>query len=184
MSKKRLQEDIILETLNQKPDIYGLLSSAIGIISKSINNLMMKAFCKEKHAIKFVIPSLVGHKGPLNELSVRLKLLYALGVISREDYEDVELLIAILDELNMDKETTYTFIDDEILGPISLLQDMIIPPNLPIKQKGTHEIGIVDSMKSSMYHQRYQQMIRASLIIAITNLATRLNQQQHVRLFS
>lgn len=180
----RQQEDEILERLNQQADIHELLITAIEIISKSIDKLMMKVFRKERHAIKFVIPSLVGHNGPLNELSVRLKLLYALGLITREEYEDIELLMAILDELNQDKETTYTFTDDEILGPISLLHDMIIPPSLPTKRSATQEVGIVDSMKSSMYNQRYQQMIRSSLIIAITTLAIRLNQKQRAKLFS
>ncbi|WP_392558482.1 MltR family transcriptional regulator [Orbus mooreae] len=172
------QEDEILEKLNQRSDIHGLLICAIEIIDEIIDHLIMKAFRKEQHAIKFVIPSLVGNKGPLNDLSIRLKLLYVLGIISREEYEDIELLMAVLDELNNDNERVYTYIDDEILGPISLLHDMIIPPGLPTQQKKTNEVGIVDSMKSSMYHQRYQQMIRSALIIAITTLSIRLEHKK------
>ncbi|QIQ21661.1 MltR family transcriptional regulator [Zophobihabitans entericus] len=170
-------EDYILEQLNQKPDIHGLLITAIDLIGKSVNKLIMKVFRKERHAIKFVIPSLIGHKGPLNDLSVRLKLLYALGIISREEYEDIELLMAILDELEND-ETLYTYTDDEILGPISLLHDMVLPPNLPITRTATSEVGIVDSMKSSMYSHRYEQMIRSALIIAITDLTLRISEKQ------
>lgn len=172
-----LQEDEILEKLNQQLDIHGLLICAINIIDEIIDHLMMKVFRKEQHAIKFVIPSLVGNNGPLNDLSVRLKLLYALGITSREEYEDIELLMAVLDELNSDVDNEYTYTDDEILGPISLLHDMIIPPGLPTQPKKINEVGIVDSMKSSMYQQRYQQMIRSALIIAITTLAIRLEQK-------
>lgn len=170
-------EDYILEQLNQEPYIHGLLLTARTLISKSVNKLMMRVFRKEKHAIKFVIPSLVDHNGPLNDLSVRLKLLYALSIISREEYEDIELLMAVLDELNSDSKE-YTYTDDEILGPISLLHDMLLPPNLPTKRTVHMEIGIVDSMKSSLYSQRYQQVIRSSLIIAITALIDRINHKQ------
>jgi len=172
-----LQEDDILEQLSQQFDIHGLLATTMQIIAQSIDQLIMKVFRKEKHAIKFVIPSLVGNKGPLNELSVRLKLLYALGVISREEYEDIELIMAILDELELDRETVYSFVDDEILGPLSLLHDMTLPPHLVNQKMMSNETGIVDSMKSSMYKQRYQQMIRSALIIAITALVVRLSQK-------
>ncbi|MDI8746355.1 MltR family transcriptional regulator, partial [Salmonella enterica subsp. enterica serovar Montevideo] len=35
-------------------------------------------------------------------LSVRLKLIYGLGVLSRTEYEDAELLMALREELNHD----------------------------------------------------------------------------------
>ena len=165
MSEIRLQEDVILEKLSQQSTIHDLLTVAIELINRSVDELILKVFRKERHAIKFVIPSLVGKNGPLNDTSVCLKLLYALGIITREEFEDVELLMAILDELNSD-DKEYTFIDDEILGPISLLHDMILPPNLHFEHDSTKEIGIVDKLKSSMYQTRYQQMIRSSLIIA------------------
>ncbi|WP_392561334.1 MltR family transcriptional regulator [Orbus sturtevantii] len=173
-----LQEDDILERLNQQLDIHGLLVTAMDIIGQNVDQLIMKAFRKDKHAIKFVIPSLVGNRGPLNELSVRLKLLYALGVISREEYEDIELIMAIVDELELDDETVYTFVDDEILGPISLLHDMTLPPQIISQKIIPNEAGIVDSIKSSIYKQRYQQMIRSALIIAITTLVVRLSEKQ------
>lgn len=177
MSDQQLQEDDILEQLNQKPDIHGLLSCAIEIIATSIDYLMMRVFRKERHAQKFVIPSLIRHDGPLSELSVRLKLLYALSIITHQEYEDIELLLALLDELNQDPQTQYQFSDDEILGPIMLLHDMIMPPNLQFNVNQEFG-GIVDSMKSSLFKQRQQQVIRSSLIIAITNLAVRLNQRE------
>lgn len=181
MSPSILQEDAILEKLNQQADIHGLLTAAIDLIHHSVDNLILKVFRKERHAIKFVIPSLIGKNGPLNDTSVCLKLLYALGIINREEYEDVELLMAILDELDND-DKQYTFIDDEILGPISLLHDMIMPPN-HLSLQNDKEQGIVDSLKSSMYQSRYQQMIRSSLIIAITELTLRIVNKEKINYF-
>lgn len=177
-----LREDTILEKLSQQTDIHSLLTAAIDLINNSVNQLILKVFRKERHAIKFVIPSLVGKNGPLNDTSVCLKLLYALGIITREEYEDVELLVAILDELDSD-DKKYTFIDDEILGPISLLHDMVLPPNLALQSDSANETGIVDSLKSSIYQNRYQQMIRSALIIAITDLTLRIVNKQRINYF-
>ncbi|MDF7670523.1 MltR family transcriptional regulator [Orbaceae bacterium ESL0721] len=180
-----LQEEVILEKLSQQTDIYGLLTVAIDLIDHGVNNLILNVFRKERHAIKFVIPSLIGKNGPLNDTSVCLKLLYALGIITREEYEDIELLMAIMDELKSD-EKHYTFVDDEILGSITLLHDMVMPPNsfLLFNDKPQEsEFGIVDTLKSSIYQSRYQQMIRSSLIIAITNLTLRIVNKQQINYF-
>ncbi|OCG18300.1 MULTISPECIES: MltR family transcriptional regulator [unclassified Gilliamella] len=182
MSGTILQEDTILEKLNQQADIHSLLAVAINLISDSVNHLIQKAFRKEPHAIKFVIPSLMGKNGPLNDTSVCLKLLYVLGIITREEFEDIELLMAILDELDND-EKKYTYLDDEILGPISLLHDMVLPPNWDHKQEHEKAAGIVDGLKSSMYQNRYQQMIRSALIIAITDLTLRISNKQKLDYF-
>lgn len=171
MPKQTLTEDTILEKLNQQADIHGLLRVAIKLINDSVNQLILKVFRKDPHASKFVIPSLIGKNGPLNDTSVCLKLLYALGIITREDYEDIELLMAILDELEQDGKN-YTYLDDEILGPISLLHDMIVPPNWNYLHN--QDNGIVDTLKSSMYQNRHQQVIRSALIISITDLTLRI----------
>ena len=171
MPKQTLAEDTILEKLNQQADIHGLLKVAIKLINDSVNQLILKVFRKDPHASKFVIPSLIGKNGPLNDTSVCLKLLYALGIITREDYEDIELLMAILDELEQDGKN-YTYLDDEILGPISLLHNMIVPPNW--NYPPNQDNGIVDTLKSSMYQNRHQQVIRSALIISITDLTLRI----------
>jgi len=171
MPKQTLAEDTILEKLNQQADIHGLLKVAIKLINDSVNQLILKVFRKDPHASKFVIPSLIGKNGPLNDTSVCLKLLYALGIITREDYEDIELLMAILDELEQDGKN-YTYLDDEILGPISLLHDMIVPPNW--NYPPNQDNGIVDTLKSSLYQNRHQQVIRSALIISITDLTLRI----------
>ena len=182
MRESILAEDTILEKLNQQADIHSLLAEAIKMINHSVNQLIIKVFRKEPHAIKFVIPSLIGKNGPLNDTSVCLKLLYALGIITREEYEDIELLIAILDELDHD-DKKYSYLDDQILGPISLLHDMVLPPNWDSYHQKAKESGIVDTLKSSMYQNRYQQMIRSALIIAITDLTVRIINKQNINYF-
>ncbi|VTR58452.1 Mannitol repressor protein [Serratia fonticola] len=77
---------------------------------------MVQVFRKDDYAVKYAVEPLLSGAGPLGELSVRLKLMYGWGVISRHEYEDAELLMAMREELNHDG-SEYRFIDDEILGP-------------------------------------------------------------------
>lgn len=178
MLESTLAENTILEKLNQQADIHSLLAEAIKMINSIISQLLIKSFRKEPHAIKFVIPSLIDKNGPLNDTSICLKLLYVFGIITHEEYEDVELLIAILDELDHD-DKKYTYLDDEILGPISLLHDMVLPSNWDSQHQKAKDSGIVDTLKSSIYQNRYQQMIRSALIIAITDLTVRMINKKY-----
>lgn len=76
---------------------------------------MLQVFRKDDYAVKYAVEPLLDGDGPLGDLSVRLKLIYGLGVLNRQEYEDAELLMALREELNHDGNE-YTFTDDEILG--------------------------------------------------------------------
>lgn len=65
--------------------------------------------------VKYVVELLLVGDGLLGELFVWLKLVYVLGVIIWYEYEDVELLMVLCEELNYDG-IEYCFIDDEIFG--------------------------------------------------------------------
>lgn len=179
--RKEINEDTILEKLNKNKLIRDLLSTAIELIDTITYTIMLNLFTKESHAVKFVIPALVGQPGPLSKMPIRLKLLYALRIISHAEFEDIELLSVMVDELANDKNHCFQYTDDEILGPLSLLHDMIIPLNLPIEPRKSKTIGIVDSMKSTIYAQRFQQIVRSSLIIALTSLIYRLSKKMCAR---
>lgn len=53
-----------------------------------------------------------------------------MGVISRDEYEDIELLVALNNEL-LTENKIYGFTDDEILGPINMLHCMTALPPQP-----------------------------------------------------
>lgn len=87
----------------------------------------------------------------MGELSVRLKLVYALGVITRHEYEDAELLMALREELNHDG-TEYRFTDDEILGPFGELHCVAELPPVPTFLRPDE----ADASLIAMQRQRYQ----------------------------
>jgi mannitol operon repressor len=95
-----------------------------------VNILVLQVFRKDDYAVKYAVEPLLDGDGPLGDLSVRLKLIYGLGVLSRPEYEDAELLMALREELNHDGNE-YAFTDDEILGPFGELHCVTALPPPP-----------------------------------------------------
>ncbi len=107
------------------------LIAAVELLNEAINILVLQVFRKDDYAVKYAVEPLLDGDGPLGNLSVRLKLIYGLGVISRPEYEDAELLMALREELNHDG-TEYAFTDDEILGPFGELHCVAALPPTPL----------------------------------------------------
>ncbi len=99
--------------------------------------------------------------------SVRLKLIYGLGVINRQEYEDAELLMALREELNHDGNE-YAFTDDEILGPFGELHCVAALPPPP-------QFEPADSSLYAMQIQRYQQAVRSTMVLSLTELISKIS---------
>lgn len=164
-------ENSILERLNAGQTVHQIFNIIIDVMTEAVSLLITQVFRKDDYAVKYAVEPLLKGKGPLSELSIQLKLIYALGMITRAEYEDCELLLAIQAELE-DDSYQYSFIDDEILGPISLLHDMILPPSPPKLTRQSDKILL------TMQQHRYQQMIRSALVLSVTELIVRIRHKQ------
>lgn len=170
LTQNQAAENRILERLNARQTLTGFIQTAVGLLSEAVDQLILQAFRKDDYAVKYAVEPLLEGSGPLANLPVRLKLIYALGVISRDEYEDVELLLALNNELAHENKI-YSFTDDEILGPINMLHCMTTlppPPTLHLPE------DVVDDALRTMQEQRYQQMVRSTLVLSITDLVTSL----------
>lgn len=170
VTQNQAAENRILERLNARQTLTGFIQTAVGLLSEAVDQLILQAFRKDDYAVKYAVEPLLEGSGPLANLPVRLKLIYALGVISRDEYEDVELLLALNNELAHENKI-YSFTDDEILGPINMLHCMTTlppPPTLHLPE------DVVDDALRTMQEQRYQQMVRSTLVLSITDLVTSL----------
>ena len=105
--------------------------------------------------------------GPLGDLSVRLKLIYGLGVLNRQEYEDAELLMALREELNHDGNE-YTFTDDEILGPFGELHCVSALPPAPQFDDSDPELYMMQKL-------RYQQVVRSTMVLSLTELISKIS---------
>lgn len=170
MEETQAFENRVLERLNAGHTARSFLIAAVELLSEAVNSLVIQVFRKDDYAVKYAVEPLLLGNGPLGELPVRLKLIYGLGVISRNEYEDAELLIALREALNEDG-SEYRFTDDEMLGPFSELHCVAALPSPPDL---THsDIGL-----RVMLQQRYQQVVHSTLVLSLTELISRIHLRQ------
>jgi len=177
MEKAQAFETRVLDKLNAGKSVRSFLMTAVELLAEALDILVIQVFRKDDYAVKYAVEPLLTGNGPLGDLSVRLKLIYALGVISRHEYEDAELLMALREELNYDGED-YRFTDDEILGPFGELHCVAALPPAPTFLKP----GEADESLIAMQQQRYQQIVRSTMVLSITGLIAHISNQQPSRL--
>lgn len=162
MEKTQAFENRVLERLNAGKTVRSFLIAAVELLTEAVNMLVLQVFRKDDYAVKYAVEPLLDGEGPLGNLSVRLKLIYGLGVITRAEYEDAELLMALREELNHDGNE-YAFTDDEILGPFGELHCVAALPPQPVFDTG-------DADLRAMQKQRYQQVVRSTMVLSLTEL--------------
>jgi len=131
MEETQAFENRVLERLNAGKTVRSLLIAAVELLTEAVNILVLQVFRKDDYAVKYAVEPLLDGDGPLGDLSVRLKLIYGLGVISRAEYEDCELLMAL---------------------------DVSGDPEL-----------------RAMQQQRYQQIVRSTMVLSLTELISRVS---------
>ncbi|MEH0875279.1 MltR family transcriptional regulator [Pectobacterium cacticida] len=164
-------ENRVLEALNAENTVRDFMLCAVELLVEAVDILMSQVFRKDDYAVKYAVEPLMTGTGPLSDLSVRLKLIYGLGMIDRGEYEDAELLIALGEELAQD-ERQYCFTDDEILGSVGELHCVAALPADPALPPGTDS---ADPLLVSMKQQRYQQMVRSTLVLSLTTLIAQMS---------
>ncbi|UUM30288.1 MltR family transcriptional regulator [Vibrio japonicus] len=170
----RLNETEIIETLNDAPSVRGFFIAAVDIFNNSIDALIQRIFRKDNFAVQSVVGPLLQDSGPLGDLSVRLKLLYGLGVLPDDVYHDIEDIIKIKNALNSDA-SDYEFTDPNILDPITKLN---LVQNLGMVQFQVSEPD--DDIDLEFYQlqlKRQQQVIKSGLSLAIVEICNELNKE-------
>ncbi|EMB4325967.1 mannitol operon repressor MtlR [Pluralibacter gergoviae] len=167
MEQTQAFENRVLERLNAGKNVRSFLIAAVELLTEAVNVLVLQVFRKDDYAVKYAVEPLLDGEGPLGNLSVRLKLIYGLGVITRAEYEDAELLMALREELNHDG-SEYAFTDDEILGPFAELH--CVDALLPQPPFDTSDADLY-----AMQQQRYQQVVRSTMVLSLTELISRIS---------
>ncbi|AIR05556.1 mannitol repressor protein [Cedecea neteri] len=168
MEETQAFENRVLERLNAGKTVRSLLIAAVELLTEAVNILVLQVFRKDDYAVKYAVEPLLDGDGPLGDLSVRLKLIYGLGVLNRAEYEDCELLMALREELNHDGNE-YSFTDDEMLGPFGELHCVTALPPTPTFVDGS------DPELLAMQRQRYMQIVRSTMVLSLTELISRIS---------
>lgn len=173
MEETQAFENRVLERLNAGKTVRSFLIATVELLTEAVNILVLQVFRKDDYAVKYAVEPLLDGDGPLGDLSVRLKLIYGLGVISRAEYEDAELLMALREELNHDGNE-YSFTDDEILGPFGELHCVTALPPTPLFDDSDEEL-------LAMQKLRYQQVVRSTMMLSLTELISRISLKKPFR---
>lgn len=172
MEETQAFENRVLERLNAGKTVRSFLIATVELLTEAVNILVLQVFRKDDYAVKYAVEPLLEGSGPLGDLSVRLKLIYGLGVISRAEYEDAELLMALREELNHDGNE-YSFTDDEIIGPFGELHCVAALPPTP-------QFDDSDAELLAMQKLRYQQMVRSTMVLSLTELISRISLKKRL----
>ncbi|WP_428773197.1 MltR family transcriptional regulator [Vibrio sp.] len=167
----KINETEIIERLNSATSVRGFFIASVDVLNESIEALMQRIFRKDNFAVKSVVEPLLHDTGPLGNLSVRLKLLFGLGVLPDDIYHDIEDIIKLKNKLNSDG-CDYEFTDPAILDTIqqlNLVQKMGMV-QLPINEPD----GDIDIHFYQLQIQRQQQVIKSGLSLAIVEICNEL----------
>ncbi|RQW65053.1 MltR family transcriptional regulator [Vibrio viridaestus] len=168
-----LQETDIIEKLNNAPSVRGFFITASEIFEETVDALVQRIFRSDYLTVKAVINPLLESSGPLGDLSVRLKLLFGLGVLSDKIYSDIDAFITLKNQLNNDAYD-YKFTDKKIISAVKKL-NAVKKGIMPIEQI---ETSIADDPTDEFYQlqmDRYEQVIKSSLSLVIVELCQSLN---------
>lgn len=170
----KINETEIIERLNSAPSVRGFFIAAVDVFDESIDALIQRIFQKDNFAVQSVVGPLLHDSGPLGDLSVRLKLLYGLGVLPDNVYHDIEDIIKIKNKLNSDA-SDYEFTDPNILTPIKQLN--LVQTMGMVQLEVSEPDDDIDLEFYRLQLQRQQQIIKSGLSLAIVEICNELGKE-------
>ncbi|KKA43618.1 MULTISPECIES: MltR family transcriptional regulator [unclassified Salinivibrio] len=171
---ENFDETDIIERLNQAPTVRGFFVAAVDTFETAIDGLIKRVFRKDNFAVESVVGPLLHDTGPLGDLSVRLKLLFGLGVLSDDAYHDIEQIIKLKNQLSNDADD-YQFTDPKVLDAVKKLRKANTMGMLSL-DIGPPEDD-VDIEFYQLQLQRQQQVIRSGLSLAIVEICNELSKE-------
>ncbi|NAX19482.1 MULTISPECIES: MltR family transcriptional regulator [unclassified Vibrio] len=170
----RINESDIIERLNSAHSVRGFFITTVEVFNEAIDALMQRIFRKDNFAVQSVVGPLLQDSGPLGNLSVRLKLLFGLGVLPDDVYHDIEDIIKLRNQLNSDG-AEYVFTDPKILVPIKKLH--LVAKMGMVQLEVLEPDGDIELDFYQLQLQRQQQIIKSGLSLAIVEICNELNKE-------
>ena len=165
------QEDEVLERLNEQDGPRGFFLEVVTILEEAVDSLMRRAFRQEEYAVKYAIEPLLNQ----SQLEVRLKLIFALGLISLERYQDLEAYLKIRDFLVRDPKD-YRFSDKPIRDLLARLHGVSQGGMMPQEAPANEE----DWPFYQMQLNRLDQVVRSALVLAVADCVTELHKESPI----
>lgn len=168
-----ISETDIIEKLNSSTTVRGFFIAAGEIFNLSIDILIQRVFRKDDFAVQSVVGPLLDNSGPLGDLSVRLKLLFGLGVLPDDIYHDIEDIINLKNALTH-SANEYDFFDPYILQPMKNLRSA---DHMGIVQSSIPPSDDSDAEFYQLQLQRQRQIIKSALSLTVVHICGQLDRE-------
>jgi DNA-binding MltR family transcriptional regulator len=166
-----LNEDDVLEKLEAQNDLVSFISVAHDILLSGIRQFLPSLFVNnDEEILEYAVKPLLARSGPLDDIDVALRLIYALGKMDKWLYADIACFSQFCDFVQGSK-TKLHFYDD-------LTYDFMA--NLNVITRNETLFNSIKSMKFSDFNlyseTRYGNMVKTALTLAVTSLLKELAQ--------
>lgn len=170
------QQDL-LERLSHINTVRGVVIEINSALENAMDHMIRSAFRKEEYAVKFAIEPLLGQAGPLSDPTVRLKLIYALGLLPTKMYQDMERLLRLQSFLAREPRE-YSFSDPKIVEEFTAL-NMVKQVSFKHLQP-PEQFPNEDPLDFQMRLRRHQTVVKSTLALAVDEIIQHLLQRSPI----
>ncbi|WP_431221664.1 MltR family transcriptional regulator [Serratia sp. L9] len=164
-----LTEDDVLEQLDAQGDLLSFITMANSMLQHGVKQFLPSLFVNnDEEIMEYAVKPLLARSGPLDDIDVALRLIYALGKIDKEYYADIAHFSQFGQYLQ-EQKVIPNFTDD-------ICWDFICNVNCIIKNVTLY--SALTSMKfadfSTWSELRFRGMIKTALVLAVTAILKEL----------
>jgi len=165
----KLKEDNVIERLSEKNDLDSFLQEACTLLSTGVKEFLPSLFVNnDEEILEYAVKPLLAKSGPLDNINVSLRLIFALGKIDTYLYSDTlsffqysEYVTQHNDEIFFSDEITYDFVKN--INAVTNNETLF---------KSLNNMKYADF---SVYSKtRYSDMVKTVLTLAVTSLLKEL----------
>ncbi|MGK9175449.1 transcriptional regulator [Yokenella regensburgei] len=165
-----LTEDDVLEQLDAQEDLFAFMTVAHDILLLGIKRFLPSLFVdNDEEIVEYAVKPLLAQSGPLDDIDVALRLIYALGKMDKWLYADITHFTQFYQYLK-DQTEIPGFADDITWDFIS---------NVNCITRNTTLYGALKSMKFADFAAwsavRFSDMVKTALTLAVTAILKELS---------
>lgn len=166
-----LTEDDVLEQLDAQDNLFSFMKTAHSILLQGIRQFLPSLFVdNDEEIVEYAVKPLLAQSGPLDDIDVALRLIYALGKMDKWLYADITHFSQFWHYLNEQDETP-GFADDMTWDFISNVNSI------------TCNATLYDALKAMKFadfavwsEARFSGMVKTALTLAVTTTLKELTQ--------
>ncbi|WP_058911053.1 MltR family transcriptional regulator [Entomohabitans teleogrylli] len=164
-----LTEDEILEQLDARADLPAFMSAAHEILSAGVRRFLPSLFVNnDAEILEYAVKPLLARSGPLDDIDVALRLIFALGKMDKWLYADITSFSQFHDYV-MKQEAPPGFQDEVTWDFISNINTITRNDVFWQALKGMKFADF------AVYSQaRYTSMVKTAMVLAVTEILKEL----------